>query len=68
MSNYQKIRCTVTECSHNCLEDSTCRLDEILVSHGITRSDENSKDETACSMFHFIGNLNAEENRASKQA
>lgn len=67
MGNFQKIKCTVTECAHNCLEDSTCRLDEILVSHGLTRSDESSKDDTACGMFHFVGKLNTEGARASKQ-
>ncbi|MDD2376945.1 MAG: DUF1540 domain-containing protein [Clostridia bacterium] len=67
MSYHQKIQCTVTECAHNCLEDSTCRLDKILVSHGLTRSDESSKDDTACGMFLFVGKSNAEETRASKQ-
>lgn len=60
MAYHQKIQCNVTECAHNCLEDSTCRLDRILVTHGVERSDEDSKDETACAMFTFVGNLNAE--------
>lgn len=28
----QKIDCNVTNCTHNCIEDSTCRLNKIQVS------------------------------------
>lgn len=68
MSYHQKIQCDVVECTHNSIQDSTCRLDKILVSHGVTRHDSDSNDETACAMFEYCGNLNAEEMRASKQA
>lgn len=67
MSYHQRIKCNVTECAHNSLQDSTCRLDEILVKHGVKRSDENSEDETACGMFLFVGNLNAEENSRNRE-
>jgi len=67
MSFYQKIQCTVTECAHNSLEDSTCRLEKIIVKHRVIRSDENTEDDTACGMFVFVGGLNADETRASKQ-
>lgn len=60
MAYHQKIQCTVTECAHNSIEDATCRLDKILVSHGKNRNDKNSEDETACAMYLFSGNLNAE--------
>ena len=26
-----RIKCNVTKCVHNCIEDSTCRLDSIVV-------------------------------------
>ena len=28
----QRIECNVTNCTHNCIEDSTCRLNKIQVS------------------------------------
>lgn len=67
MSSFQKIQCTVTECAHNCLEDSTCRLDKILVSHELTQNHEDLKDKITCSMYSYSGNLNVEGAMASKQ-
>lgn len=60
MAYHQRIKCNVVECVHNSLESSTCRLDEIIVTHGKTRNDNDTDDETACGMYKFIGNLNAE--------
>ena len=37
-----RIKCNVTKCVHNCIEDSTCRLDSIVVCECM--NDRNSKN------------------------
>jgi len=67
MPFFQKITCNVNECAHNCIEDSTCRLEKIHVTPCITKDKKAPEDATACAMFSDIGHLNAEETSASRQ-
>lgn len=64
----QKISCNVNECTHNSIENSTCKLDRIQVTPCIGKHKESDEDETACGMYSYSGNLNSEETRASRQA
>lgn len=61
LKNSQKIECNVTECSHNCLEDCTCKLDRIQVCPCRVKGDKTPEDETACAMYSYSGNLNSKE-------
>lgn len=57
-----KIKCNVTKCAHNCIDDSTCRLDSIMVCECV--NDKNSKmkeDQTACGSYYYCGDLNKSE-------
>jgi len=67
MAFFQKISCNVNECAHNCIEDSTCRLEKIHVTPRITKDKNAPEDSTACAMFSDIGYLNAEGTTASRQ-
>lgn len=64
---FQKIKCNVSNCTHNCLEDSSCRLDEILVTPTILKNGVYKPDVTMCGSFKDIGNLNMEEKRGTYQ-
>lgn len=55
---FQKIGCNVSNCAHNCIEDCTCRLDNIQVCPCSLRGDGTPEDETACSSFINAGNEN----------
>lgn len=49
----QKIKCNVSDCTHNCIEDSTCRLKSIQVkpcSHKITKD---PLKDTACASYEY---------------
>lgn len=67
MSFHQKIQCNVNECTHNSIENSTCKLDKIQVTPCGTKGEKTPEDETACAMYSYSGNLNSEETRASRQ-
>lgn len=57
-----RIKCNVSKCMHNCIDDSTCRLEEIKVCECL--NDNNSKrkeDQTSCGSYKYIGNLNESE-------
>lgn len=57
----QKIRCNVVECIHNCIEDSTCRLEKIQVCpcHAVLNKEEAMpRDVTACASYQNAGDLN----------
>ncbi|MEG1009861.1 MAG: DUF1540 domain-containing protein [Clostridia bacterium] len=47
----QKIDCNVINCTHNCIDDCTCKLEEIQVCPCSTKGSKNFEDETACSMY-----------------
>ena len=58
MSYHQKIECNVSSCAHNCLEDSTCRLDRIMVKPCYLNQSRTPEGDTACgSYFYIIGNF-----------
>lgn len=57
----QKIQCTVSDCAHNCLEDSTCRLEKIQVCPCGHKGNAEKQEDTLCGSYHFAGNLNAKE-------
>lgn len=61
MSYTQKIECTVSSCAHNCLEDSTCRLDRIKVKPTTLENSKNSENQTLCGSYNNIGELNTVE-------
>lgn len=65
---FQKIKCNVTNCTHNCLDDCTCRLDEIHVASCINKKRESQKEDiTMCNSFQDIGDLNVEEKKQTLQ-
>ena len=54
-----RIKCNVAKCAHNCIDDSTCRLNSIKVCECM--NDNKSKkreDQTACGSYEYVGNLN----------
>ena len=59
--NSQKIECSVADCTHNCIKDSTCRLDKIRVCPCISDEKTASDESTQCSSYHYLGDLNAKE-------
>ena len=54
----QKIKCGVTDCVHNCIEDSTCRLECITVNVSSDRRHANEIDGTCCKSYYSAGDLN----------
>lgn len=52
-SSGQKIKCTVSECTHNNIDSSTCRLEEILVSPCDAEYTKDPIKDTACSSYKF---------------
>ena len=61
MSYKQKILCNVAHCTHNCIEDSTCRLNKILVSPCTTKANESADETTSCASYKYCGDLNIAE-------
>ncbi|CCZ56229.1 unknown [Clostridium sp. CAG:1219] len=61
--NDQKIKCNVSECVHNCIEDCSCRLEKIQVCPCTSKIDEGApqRDKTACASFYNAGDLNVTE-------
>ena len=62
--NNQKIMCNVTNCLHNCIENSTCRLDKIKVGRKTesTKNDRNDPHmQTTCLSYNYSGDLNKTE-------
>ncbi len=57
----QKIKCGVTDCMHNCIDDSTCRLECIQVNVMSDKSHAGCKDNTACKSYTYGGDLNVSE-------
>lgn len=57
-----KILCNVTKCVHNCIEDSTCRLDSIKVCECMNdKKSRRREDQTSCGSYEYCGNLNTDE-------
>ena len=58
MEKHQKINCNVDTCMHNDINTCTCKLDKIHVCPCNMSKEKNAESMTACSMFHFYGDLN----------
>lgn len=57
-----KIKCNVVKCVHNCLDDSTCRLDSIIVCECMNdKKSKRREDQTACGSYDYCGDLNKNE-------
>lgn len=54
----QKIKCGVTDCVHNCIDDCTCRLDSIKINVSYDKSKACCTDETCCKSYDYAGDLN----------
>ena len=54
----QKIMCGVTDCLHNCIDDSTCRLDSIKVNISSEGNKAGCKEGTCCISYDYAGDLN----------
>lgn len=50
---YQKIKCTVADCTHNCISDSTCLLDEISVCNCHYDKTKDPLKDTACASYKY---------------
>lgn len=61
MSYHQKIECNVSSCAHNCLEDSTCRLDRIMIKPCSLNQSRTPEGETACGSYFYVGEMNVVE-------
>ena len=57
----QKIKCGVTDCMYNCIEDSTCRLECITVNVSSDRKHASEIDGTCCKSYYNAGDLNQTE-------
>lgn len=57
----QKIKCGVTDCLHNCIEDSTCRLECITVNVSSDRRHADEVDGTCCKSYDHARDLNKTE-------
>lgn len=57
----QKIKCGVTDCIHNCIDDSTCRLECITVNVVSNRRHASDIDGTCCKSYYNGGDLNKAE-------
>lgn len=55
-----KIECNVVDCMHNCIENSTCKLDAIRVCNCTGDKYAKKEDGTACSSYDYAGDLNEE--------
>lgn len=62
MKYNQKIECNVSNCTHNAIQDCTCKLDRIQVSPCSNKGTKTSEDETLCSMYLYAGHMNNENN------
>jgi len=49
----QKIKCTVSDCSHNCTTDSTCLLNQISVCNCHLEKTKDPLKDTACSSYEY---------------
>lgn len=49
----QKIKCDVADCTHNCIKDSTCMLDEIEVCNCSYSKTKDPLKDTACSSYEY---------------
>lgn len=50
---YQKIKCDVADCTHNCIKDNTCLLDEISVCNCSYDKTKDPLKDTACGSYKY---------------
>lgn len=67
-SQSQQIGCNVSNCTHNDIDSSTCKLDAIRVSPCKLHGEKTPEDQTACASYYYSGDLNSEEKKGSLQA
>lgn len=54
MEKSNKIKCNVAKCVHNCIDDSTCRLDSIIVCECMNdRKSKIKEDQTSCGSYYY---------------
>lgn len=53
-----RIGCNVSTCAHNCIEDSTCRLDKIKVCRCVPTETGDADIDTACHSYKYVGTEN----------
>ncbi len=58
MDKKQKIDCNVDSCMHNDISKCECRLNKIQVTPCKITSEKSPEAQTACSMYHYYGDLN----------
>lgn len=56
-----RIKCNVTDCVHNCIYDSTCRLNSIKVGIMNEKNKAASVEGTCCKSYDYAGDLNESE-------
>lgn len=49
----QKIKCTVADCTHNCISDCTCMLNDINVCPCRTTMTKDAIKDTACASYEY---------------
>lgn len=54
----QKIECSVVDCAHNCIDDSTCRLNKIRVCPKSASNLVEDVNGSLCGSYHYIGDQN----------
>ena len=54
-TGHQKIKCSVSDCSYNCVPEKACTLDEISVCNCTSEKTANTLKDTACSSYEFKG-------------
>ena len=49
----QKIKCDVADCTHNCIKDCTCMLDQIEVCNCSYEKTKDPLKDTACASYEY---------------
>ena len=58
MNEKQEIDCSVDTCMHNDISKCKCKLEKIQVCPCKMSHEKNPESQTACSMYHYYGDLN----------
>lgn len=52
-TGHQKIKCSVTDCSYNCVPEKTCTLNEISVCNCNKEKTTDPLKDTACASYNY---------------
>ena len=52
---HQKIKCSVTDCTHNCTPEKVCSLNEISICNCHEEKTANPLKDTACASYKYQG-------------